>query len=191
MCATISSLDIRPRPHNMATIIISTVFLIISLAFSSSPDKILVDPAYGNDTEECLRNRSVPCRTLNYAYYRKSLNDSDPVFSTTPDTSSVQNRSKNTEFLLKPGKYEVSQPLVISESDNLIFSAESENVTIRCPDLSNRTFGPDNYTFYDISVHNSSNCTFKGITFESCGPRNSALFAINIEGFNIINCTFR
>jgi predicted outer membrane repeat protein len=143
---------------------------------------------------DCLTNSSIPCKTLNFAYYGRNVSAEDELYdniSQSPETA-----SSHVSFIILPGIYRNDPPLLVLNSTNVSFAAEEPGtVTIRCanfPNLGDTGYGSfGNYSFDDVNIDSSLDVSLRGLIFEKCGNFNSAVHVRNVDGLSVVNCTFR
>ena len=175
------------RIRNMSVPLL--VLLCLLSAFTGTiPCEVVrhVSPTNGTNNSSCLYSENPeadPCKNLSFALVEKEISGAQSQYYC--NTSTGQD---NLCVYLHDGIHYLSGETQVTNATNVLISAlRPGGATVRC-----RSF-PNNvpYQYDDMVFLCSRNITVMDLVFERCGPYGSGIYARNITGLGIRNCTFR
>ena len=129
-----------PSPSSSSFILAFCILAVVAItSLRAEPAEIVVSQENGTDNSTCWNEKTLPCRTLNYA---------------------LQYVTNSTFVLLQSGRYSYSLTEHLNFSNRreigLVGDQESSSVTVECHNGS-------------LSFENSENITLRGILLHGCG----------------------
>ena len=145
-----------------------------------------VSPTNGTNNSSCLYSedpKAYPCKNLSFALVENEISGAQSSYychtSTGPDNLCVY---------LQDGIHYLSGETRVTNATNVIIKGMRQGgAIVRCRSFPNNA--PDQWD--DIVFLCSRNITVMDLVFERCGPYGSGIYAKNITGLDIRNCTFR